>query len=323
VTGLVGWPAAIPSPSTGVWQLGPIPVRAYALAIILGIVVAVVIADRRWVARGGTKGTIADVALWAVPAGIVGARLYHVFTDWSTYFGPDGLGLVAALKIWQGGLGIWGAVAGGMLGAWYGARRYGLLLPPLADAVAPALAVAQAIGRLGNWANQELFGGPSSVPWAVQIDPAFRPAGYEQFSTFAPTFLYESLWCLLVAGLVVLADRRWRLGHGRAFALYVALYCLGRLLIEMVRIDEATRVFGLRVNIFTSILIGLAGVVYFVVVGRRHPGRETTVYRPGREPKAEVEAGADEASDGADEASDGAAAAPDKTAKSVQDPGGG
>lgn len=270
---------AIPSPSTGVWYLGPVPIRAYALMIIIGIVVAIWISDRRWVARGGRSGAIADVAIWAVPAGIIGARLYHVITDWSTYFGPDGRGLLAALKIWQGGLGIWGAVAGGMLGAWFAARRYGILLPPLADAAAPGLAVAQAIGRWGNYFNQELFGRPSNLPWAVEIDPINRPTGYESYATFQPTFLYESLWCLLAAALVVWADRRWRLGHGRVFALYVAIYCLGRLGFEVLRIDDATRILGLRVNIFTSIIIGLAALAYFVIVGRRRPGRETDLYR--------------------------------------------
>jgi prolipoprotein diacylglyceryl transferase len=215
--------ASIPSPDNGVWQLGPLPIRAYALIIIAGIVVGAVIGQRRWEARGGKEGQIYDAAIWAVPFGIVGARLYHIATDWSTYFGPDGLGLVAALKIWQGGLGIWGAVAGGALGAWIACRRMGILLPPVADAVAPGIAVAQAIGRWGNWFNQELFGRPTDVPWAVAIDPVHRPAGYEAYATFHPTFLYESLWCLLVAGIVVWADRRFSLGHGRVFALYVFL----------------------------------------------------------------------------------------------------
>jgi len=276
--------ASIPSPGQGVWQLGPIPLRAYALFIILGIVAGVWIGNRRFIERGGRTGQVLDVAVWAVPFGIVGARLYHVATDWPTYFGPDGSGLVAALKIWQGGLGIWGAVTGGAVGAWIGARRLGLLLPPLADAVAPGLAVAQAIGRWGNYFNQELFGGPTQVPWALQIDPAFRPSGYLGYTTFHPTFLYESLWCLLVAGFVIWADQRFNLGHGRAFALYVAAYCAGRLAIEAVRIDDASLVLGLRVNIWTSLLVGIAALIYVFVVGRRTPGRETTVYRDGMAP---------------------------------------
>ena len=281
------WLAFIPSPGQGVWQLGPVPIRAYALIILLGIVVGAAIGDRRWVARGGGRGEVADAALWAVPFGIIGARLYHVFTDWDTYFGPGGKGLIAALKIWQGGLGIWGAVAGGALGAWIACRRMGILVPPIADAVAPGIAVAQAIGRWGNYFNQELFGRPTTVPWALEIDPAHRPAGYEQYATFHPTFLYESLWCLAVAGLVIWADRRFTLGHGRAFALYVALYCLGRLVFESVRIDPATHVGGLRINIWTSVIVGVLALAYLVIVGRTHPGRETDVYRPGRAPRVE------------------------------------
>lgn len=278
--------ASIPSPGQGVWQLGPLPIRAYALFIILGIVVGVWLGNRRFIARGGVSGQVLDVAVWAVPFGIVGARIYHVATDWPTYFGAEGLGFVASLKIWQGGLGIWGAVAGGALGAWIGARRLGLVLPPLADAVAPGIAVAQAIGRWGNYFNQELFGSPTQLPWALQIDPAFRPSGYLAYTTFHPTFLYESLWCLVVAGFVVWSDRRFNLGHGRAFAVYVAAYCLGRLAIEAVRIDDASRVLGLRINIWTALIVGIAALVYVFVVGRREPGRETSVYREGMAPAA-------------------------------------
>ncbi len=278
--------AFIPSPAQGVWNLGPIPVRAYALAILLGIFVAVWITDRRWQARGGKAGQIADVALWAVPAGIIGARLYHVATDWSTYFGPGGLGFISSLQIWQGGLGIWGGVAGGALGAWYACRRYGFLLPPLGDALAPGLAVAQAIGRWGNWFNQELFGEPTTVPWALEIDPVNRPAGFEQYATFHPTFLYESLWCLGVAAVVWWLDRRFKMGHGRVFATYVALYCVGRLWWELLRIDEATTVFGVRINVFTSVIVGVGALLYIVISRRRVPGRETTVYREQPEPVA-------------------------------------
>lgn len=277
-------PAFLPSPGQGVWYLGPLPIRAYALAILAGIFVAVYITDRRWRARGGGPGQIGDVALWAVPAGIIGARLYHVMTDWTTYFGAHGAGFVAALRIWQGGLGIWGAVAGGALGAWYACRRYGLLLPPLGDALAPGLAVAQAIGRWGNWFNQELFGRPTTLPWGLQIDQVHRPVGYEQYATFHPTFLYESLWCLFVAAAVWWLDRHFRMGHGRVFAAYVALYSLGRFFWELLRIDDATLVLGIRVNVFTSMLVGLGAVLYIAISARRVPGREESVYRPGREP---------------------------------------
>ncbi len=271
--------AFLPSPERGVWNLGPLPVRAYALIILLGIVCAVMIADRRWQARGGKGGDFMEVAVWAVPFGIVGARLYHVATDWPTYFGSGGKGFVAAAELWNGGLGIWGAVAGGALGAWIACRRKGWLMPPLLDAAAPAIAVAQAIGRWGNYFNQELFGSPTDWPWGLQISPEHRPPGFESFATFHPTFLYESLWCLVVAGFVVWADRRFRMGHGRVFALYVAAYCAGRLIFELVRIDSASLILGIRVNVFTSVLVGLAALAYLIVSARLRPGRETRLTR--------------------------------------------
>jgi len=269
----------IPSPGQGVWSLFGIPIRAYALCILLGIVVAVWWANRRWVDRGGVAGFVTDAALWAVPFGIVAARMYHVATDWPTYFGTSGKGVIAATEIWNGGLGIWGGVAGGALGAWIACRRAGILLPPLADAVAPCLAVAQAIRRFGNYFNQELFGRPTTAPWGLEIDPSHRPSGYEQFATFHPTFLYESIWCLLVAAFVVWADRRFTLGHGRAFALYVFSYCVGRLVFELVRIDNATLVFGIRINVFTSVLVGLGALAFIIVSAKTRPGRETVLTR--------------------------------------------
>jgi prolipoprotein diacylglyceryl transferase len=300
--------ASIPSPSQGVWQLGPFPVRAYALCILIGIFVAIWVTDRRWVARGGQQGLTYDVAMWAVPFGIIGGRLYHVLTDWDTYFGPGGSGLSGAVAIWRGGLGIWGAVALGAVGAWIGCRRAGVPLPPWGDALAVGLPLAQAIGRFGNWFNQELFGRPTDLPWGLEIDPANRPAGYEQFATFHPTFLYEALWLVLVALVVAWADRRWQLGHGRAFALYVALYCLGRLGIETIRIDPATLVGGLRINVITAVVVGLGGVVYLVVSARQRPGREEpALLQPGGRGGAMASAdGNQQGSDGPRQGSDGA-----------------
>jgi prolipoprotein diacylglyceryl transferase len=285
----------IPSPSRGVWHLGPFPVRGYALCIILGVVVAIWMGERRWPARGGVRGQVSDIAIWAVPFGLVGGRLYHVITDPARYFGKGG-NPVAALYVWQGGLGIWGAIALGGVGAWIGCRRLGIKLPPLADALAPGIVIAQAIGRWGNWFNQELFGRPTTLPWALRIpDPTKRPAGYTQFETFHPTFLYECIWDLGTAGLVLWADRRFKLGHGRAFAVYVMAYTAGRAWIEYLRIDavEANNVFGLRLNDWTSIVVFLGGLVYFVVVGRLHPGREESVWREGREPEPEGEESAE------------------------------
>jgi prolipoprotein diacylglyceryl transferase len=286
MTGLLASHVAqsIPSPGDSVWYLGPFPIRAYALCIIVGILVAVWIGDRRWQARGGLPGQVGDIAIWAVPFGIVGGRLYHVITDNGNYFG-DGNDPITALYIWQGGLGIWGAIALGAVGAWIGARRAGIKFLPLADALAPGIAVAQAIGRLGNWFNQELFGRPTTLPWGLEIpDVSNRPAGYEEFETFHPTFLYEGLWNLGVAGLVIWADRKFRLGYGRAFALYVAAYCAGRAWIEYLRIDpvEADDVFGLRLNVWTSIILFVAAVAYFIWSAKRHPGREESVFRDDR-----------------------------------------
>ena len=276
--------ASIPSPDQGVWSLGPLPIRAYALLIVLGIVVAVWWGNRRYVARGGEPSVITDIAIWAVPFGIIGGRIYHVVSDNQLYFGPDGAGWVAALRIWDGGLGIWGAVAFGALGAWIGARRAGVLLPPVGDAIAPGIAVAQAIGRFGNWFNQELFGAPTDLPWALEIDAVHRPAGYEQFATFHPTFLYESLWLIGMALVLVWADRRFQMGHGRVFALYVLLYCSGRIWIEALRIDTANTVLGLRLNVWTALLVGIGALAYLVVSSRRRPGRETVLTRGDRTP---------------------------------------
>jgi prolipoprotein diacylglyceryl transferase len=260
--------ASIPSPDQAIWHLGPVPLRAYALCIIAGAVAAIVIAERRFVARGGRAGAIGDVAVWAIPFGIVGGRIYHVLTDPELYFG-EGRDPIDALKIWEGGLGIWGAVALGGVGAWIACRRYDIDFLKMADALAPGLLVAQAIGRLGNYFNQELFGRPTSVPWALEIDPQYRPDGYEQFATFHPTFLYEALWNIAAAVLLVWLGRRLKLTHGRVFALYVMLYTLGRGWIEMLRIDTVNHLGPLRLNVWTSIIVFCAGLAYFLWASRR------------------------------------------------------
>jgi prolipoprotein diacylglyceryl transferase len=266
--------ASFPSPAEGVWHLGPFPVRAYARCIIAGIAVALWLGERRWVARGGRRGDVTEIATWMVPLGIVGGRVYHVISSPQAYFGEGG-DPVSALYIWEGGLGIWGAITLGGVGAWIGCRRRGIPLPAFADALAPGIVLAQALGRLGNYFNQELFGRPTDLPWAVEIEPAFRPDGLADQVTYHPTFLYELLWNVGVAALVIWADRRFRLGHGRAFALYVAAYTVGRLWIEALRIDPANDVLGLRVNIWVSLLVLAGAVAYLVVSARRRPGRET------------------------------------------------
>ncbi|MZD53443.1 prolipoprotein diacylglyceryl transferase [Streptomyces sp. SID5606] len=303
--------AFIPSPSRGVLHLGPIPLRGYAFCIIIGVFVAVWLGNRRWIARGGRPGTVADIAVWAVPFGLIGGRLYHVITDYQLYF-SEGRDWVDAFKIWEGGLGIWGAIAFGALGAWIGARRRGIPLPAYADAVAPGIALAQAIGRWGNWFNQELYGKATDLPWAVEITSTTdgRVPG-----TYHPTFLYESLWCIGVALLVIWADRRFKLGHGRAFALYVAAYCAGRFWIEYMRVDDAHHVLGLRLNNWTALLVFLLAVVYMVLSARSRPGREAVV-EPGTEPSDG--AGAPEESDGS--AADGGKADADADAADEDTP---
>ncbi|MPV90130.1 prolipoprotein diacylglyceryl transferase [Georgenia ruanii] len=285
--------AALPSPPQGVWQLGPLPVRAYALAILLGGVAAWWILDRRYTAKGGPKDTAIDVVFWMVPFGIVGARLYHVVTTPEPYFGPGG-NPWNAFAIWNGGLGIWGAVALGAVGAWLGLRRRGLRLAPFADALAPGLLVAQAIGRLGNYFNQELYGKATTLPWGLRIDDAHLVPGYPSGTLFHPTFLYELVWNLAMVGVLVWAERRFRLGHGRVFWLYVMLYTLGRVWIEYLRIDTAEIVLGLRLNVWTSILIFLVALAFFVVIGRRTRGVPESLWLPGREPVEGTVAGTDD-----------------------------
>jgi prolipoprotein diacylglyceryl transferase len=298
--------ASFPSPDRSVWNLGPVPIRAYALCIIAGIVAAIWIGEKRWVARGGRRGTVSDVAVWAVVFGLVGGRLYHVITDNELYFGA-GRDPWRAFAVWEGGLGIWGAIALGGVGAWIGCRRAGIPLPPFADAVAPGIAVAQAIGRWGNYFNQELFGRPTDLPWAVEIDPG-QPNTVDGATTYHPAFLYESLWCLALAAVLVLVDRRFRLGRGRVFALYVLGYTAGRVWIEMLRIDTANEILGLRLNVWTSIVVFAGGLLYFLLV--RGPRETVLEPRATPAPDAEPAASGGTAAAGSSESS-GAGAATD------------
>lgn len=267
--------ASIPSPEQSVWFIGPFPLRAYAMFILAGIIVAVWVTQRRLEDRGGEPGQALDVAVWAVPFGIVGGRLYHVISSPQPYFGDGGHPL-DAFKIWQGGLGIWGAVALGTVGAWIGCRRHGVSLLDYADAAAPGIVLAQAIGRWGNYFNNELFGTRTDLPWGLEIHCWDQGAGAATtcpggttniLGTFQPTFLYESLWCLLVALALVLVDRRFRLARGQVFALYGMLYTVGRGVIEMLRSDEANYVLGLRLNVWTSVIVFVGSALAFWRLG--------------------------------------------------------
>lgn len=264
--------ANIPSPPQGVWHLGPIPLRAYAFCIIAGILVAMWMTRRRYVARGGNPDVVWDAAIVIIPAGIIGGRLYHVITDHEKYFCAD-CNPVDALKVTNGGLGIWGAVALGVFAVWVMFKVKKVPMAPFADAVAPGLILAQAIGRLGNWFNQELYGRPTDVPWALDIFYRVNEAGDyapvsgrstgEVMTSVHPTFLYELVWNVLVCLFLLWAQKAWKLGHGRLFALYVAGYTLGRFFVENMRSDEATLVFGLRINVIVSVVLFVVALIVF------------------------------------------------------------
>lgn len=277
---------SIPSPAEGVWHLGPFPLRAYALCIVIGVIVAIWVGEKRWVAKGGRAGEVSDIALWMVPFGLIGGRLYHVITDWQLYFG-EGRDPITALYVWRGGLGIWGAIALGAVGAIIGARRAGIRVLPFMDALAPGVILAQAIGRWGNYFNQELFGKPTDLPWALEIDAAHRPASYLDQATYHPTFLYESLWSLAAFALLIWADKRFTLGYGRMVAAYVAAYTAGRFWIENLRIDtvQMNDVLGMRLNAWTSLILFVAAVGYLIWSFRTHPGMEPSIYRDGFGPE--------------------------------------
>ena len=289
-------PASIPSPPADFssFSLGPLTIHTYALCILAGIILALWMTSVRWKRRGLPEEAVWDIAIWAIPFGIIGGRLYHVVSSPAAYFGANGdLSLIP--QIWRGGLGIWGAVALGAVGAWIGCRRAGIKLSTFADVGVPGLLLAQAVGRWGNWFNQELFGSPTDVPWGLEIDannPNF-PDGTAPGTLFHPTFLYESLWCLAGVALLLALDKRFRLRGGRLFWIYAAYYTLGRLWIEILRIDDAEMItfFGVtqRLNVWTSIglLIFSVGMFIFLTI-RAGKGKEGSLYLPGHEPEPAV-----------------------------------
>jgi phosphatidylglycerol---prolipoprotein diacylglyceryl transferase len=254
----------IPSPSDNIVHLGPVPLHMYGLMLAIGVLVAVKVSEVRWVRRGHPAKQFNDIVVWVVVAGVIGARLYHVITDYEL-FTDDWL---RAFKIWEGGLGIWGAVIGGALAVVVLARRRHLDLGDLCDCIAPGLVFAQAIGRWGNWFNQELFGAPSKLPWALKIDVAHRPDGYLQYATFQPTFLYESLWCLAIGLALIWIDHHRKLKKFQIFALYCMAYTAGRFVFEEMRIDPAHTIGPLRLNAWVSIVVFVGALAWFLWLNR-------------------------------------------------------
>jgi prolipoprotein diacylglyceryl transferase len=269
----------LPSPSHNGFYVGPLFVHAYGLAYVVAVLTAVTITARRWQALGGDRALVYDVALWGFPAGVIGGRLYFIATSWSEvpphWWGP--------FAIWKGGLGIWGGIALGTLAGIWVLRRRGANVTLFMDAAAPGLLVAQAIGRIGNYFNQELFGGPSKLPWALEISPAHRPAAYAQYATFQPTFLYELIWNLLLAGALVWLGRRRAIKPPGLFALYVAGYSFVRIGEELLRVDPAHHIFGLRLNFYVATIICIVGLAWFVRTQRRS-GNTAPTERPRANP---------------------------------------
>jgi prolipoprotein diacylglyceryl transferase len=256
--------ASIPSPPSNGFHVGPLFVHAYGVAYIVAVLAAIALTTARWESRGGRRDLVQEVALWGFPAGLIGGRLYFLATSWNEvprhWWGP--------FAIWQGGLGIWGGIAGGTLAGLWVLRRRGVDIPQFLDAAAPGLLVAQAIGRVGNYFNQELFGGPTSLPWGLKIDAAHRPAHYAQYTTFHPTFLYELVWNLALAGALVWLGRRGRIRAPGLFALYVAGYSGFRIFEELLRVDPAHHILGLRLNFFVATILCATGLAWFARIQR-------------------------------------------------------
>jgi prolipoprotein diacylglyceryl transferase len=283
--------AYLPSPASALWHLGTIPVRAYALCMVAGVLVGLWLTDRRYRKAGYQPGVILDMATIAVPVGLIGARIYSVLTNLHRYVGP-GRDWTDALRVWDGGMGVAGAVAAGALAAWVYCRRTGIDGSAVALAAAPALAVAQAISVWGNWFSQELYGQPSGLPWAVDIAPQHRVAGYQPFATFQPLFLYESLFDVLIAVALAVAIRKFMLSGGQAFALYAALWATAGATIEALRIDYSARMFGLRLNMLAMVVVLVAAGSYLASVQHRRRQRmpvrpaEPTVAQPTLHPRS-------------------------------------
>ncbi len=256
--------ASIPSPADGVWEIGPLPLHAYGLLLAIGVIVAARVAEGRAQRRGFAEGLVSELATKLIIGGVVGARVYHLFTgyDWDTK------GIAGTVKIWEGGLSIWGAVAGGAVALVWSARKRNLDTILLCDALGPAVIIGQGIGRWGNYFNQELFGRPTTLPWGLEILPQHRPTGYSKFETFHPTFLYESLWCFAAFSIIVVLERSGKLKRGQSFTLYIALYTFERFFMELLRVDDATKLLGMRFNALLSALMFIVSSALFVRFGQ-------------------------------------------------------
>jgi prolipoprotein diacylglyceryl transferase len=277
---------SIPSPEVSFIDLGPIRIHFYALFILTGIILALLLTESRLKSRGVEGGVALDVSLWAIPFGILGGRFYHVITHPNDYF-FEGADLLAVFRIWEGGLAIFGALLFGSLGAYIGARQSGIKFISYLDAVAPGVLLAQAVGRWGNYFNNELFGQPTDLPWGLEIssdNPAY-PAGLPDGVLFHPTFLYESIWSLVGVAILLLADKRFNLRWGKMFGLYLIYYSVGRVWVEAIRIDPSEIVLGLRINIWSAILGIAVGLAVIAIQSRRHTGSKNSAYLVGREPE--------------------------------------
>lgn len=288
--------ASIPSPTISYIDLGPVRVHFYALFILLGVAVAVWIANHRLVKRGAPSGVAIDIALWAVPFGIVGGRIFHVITHPNDYF-YEGADLLAVFRVWEGGLAIFGGLILGAVGAWIGSRNAGVRFWSFADAVAPGILIAQAIGRLGNYFNQELYGLPTDLPWGLEIDFANSayPKGLPMGQLFHPTFAYEMLWSLAGAFILLYLDRKFELRWGKLFGLYLVWYSVGRIWVESIRIDPSEIILGLRVNVWSAIIGIAVGLAVFYVQRHRHTGLELSaaIEKDSTKPADEIHYGLD------------------------------
>ncbi|MFT4231716.1 MAG: prolipoprotein diacylglyceryl transferase [Leucobacter sp.] len=276
-------PLSIPSPELQYLQFGPLRIYLYALCIIAGIVVAGIWTARRLGSRGGERGAVFDFLVWALVLGIVGARLYHVLTHWGDYFG-EGKNPLEIFAFWNGGIAIFGSLIGGAVGVLIASRITGIRFWSFADALVPGMLIAQAIGRFGNWFNHELFGGPTTLPWGLEIESSNSafPIGLPEGTLFHPTFLYEALWNVLGVFVLLAIERRLRPRWGTFFAMYLVWYGIGRTFIESLRVDPSLLFLGIRTNVLAALLAIVLGIVVYFVQRSRHVGVEASVYLPGR-----------------------------------------